>query len=59
MATKATPYFQSGQLTVLCPNCLFKSSFPGQEKIDVFVCEICGEPVEVEKTESQEPRLRG
>jgi hypothetical protein len=51
MAAKAKATFERGELTVICPHCLFKSTFPSWSEMYTFICDECGEQVEVEKTE--------
>jgi hypothetical protein len=51
MAAKARAYFESGEITFVCPHCLAKSAFPGGG-IYSFICDECGELVEVEKPDS-------
>jgi uncharacterized protein (DUF983 family) len=45
---KAPADRSTGILTVTCPHCQKKNEFPEWGKVDVFICEFCGEPVEVE-----------
>jgi hypothetical protein len=45
---KAPADRSTGILTVDCPHCQEKNEFPEWSNVDVFICEFCGEPVEVE-----------
>ena len=52
MAAKAKAYFKGGEITVVCPHCLAKSTFPDWGGMYTYICDKCGEAVEVEKTDS-------
>jgi len=39
----------SGILKVKCPPCGDVNSFPDWDEMFIFICEHCGEPVEVEE----------
>jgi hypothetical protein len=52
MAAKANAYFEGEELAVLYPHCLAKSTFPDCGGIYTYICDECGEPVEVEKPAS-------
>ena len=39
----------SGILTVTCPHCEFRNEFPGWDEMDIFICDQCGDPVQVEE----------
>jgi hypothetical protein len=47
---KAEATIENGDPVVVCPHCGHKNCFPGWGEIDVFICEGCGEPVEVANT---------
>jgi len=36
-------------LRVTCPRCQHVNEFPGWSSIDIFICDGCGEPVEVKE----------
>jgi len=37
----------SGTLVVVCPHCAERTEFPDWSEMYIFICEKCGEPVEV------------
>jgi len=47
MLFQAVPDRSSGVLTVTCPNCKRKTKFLQLLMVHLFVCQGCGEPVEV------------
>jgi ribosomal protein S27E len=47
MAQKAAANRTSGILTVTCPSCKHENEFPDWSEMYIFICEHCGEPVEV------------
>jgi transcription initiation factor IIE alpha subunit len=50
MAVKARAYFDRGELTFVCPNCLAKLTLPeGTETSSL--CQECGELVEIDQTD--------
>jgi hypothetical protein len=55
MAAKAKAHFEGGEITVVCPHCLAKSTFPDWGGMYSFICDECGELVEVEKPDSLIP----
>jgi hypothetical protein len=52
MVAKAKAYFEGEELAVICPHCLAKSTFPDWGGMYTYICDKCGEAVEVEKTDS-------
>ena len=48
----AKPYYVDGLLTVDCLHCGFANTFDDDwSEMFIFICESCGEPVEVELEE--------
>jgi len=45
----AMPDRTGGVLCVTCPRCQFVNEFLGWSSIDIFICDGCGEPVEVKE----------
>jgi uncharacterized protein (DUF983 family) len=46
---KAVADRSSGILTVRCPHCGEVNEFPDWSSMEMFICDFCGEPVEVEE----------
>ena len=51
MAAKAKAYFEGEEFAVICPYCLAKSTFPDWGGMYTFICDKCGGPIEVQKTD--------
>jgi phage FluMu protein Com len=49
MPLKAPARRSSDVLQVKCPHCHEVNSFPDWDSMDIFICDSCGEPVEVEE----------
>jgi transcription elongation factor Elf1 len=47
---KARADRSSGELKVTCPACGRQHSFGDWASVDIFLCDGCGQPVQVEET---------